>query len=403
MPSNPGASTGVIPTPTLAPAMAGRLPAVPSYGGPPTSAAAMGAPMSRYTPGPPAPSMGPGVTSSSPFGPSSAPAPQPLGSLPGYGGSRMEINYGAASSPLPEGPGSFDPAGAPYGPSYASPSYGSPDQGYPPYGGPPNAISSCAPPFRWYEDISAFYNYSAFKGPLDLDGLNGNFGSRVGVFGSVPVYAPLGIAAQLGSSYGWYDWKGTLYTGDGDRTQNFNTAGLFQRTAFGLNYGATYDWLLDDYYADFHFEQVRAAVSYNLNPCNEIGVWAAMPTRKDSATLGVPPVNNTFEPVLQGNLFWRKVWNNHATTNTFIGWCEEPSDFSFGSSVQFPLNDCVAVNGGLQYIWPGSGSNTGREEEIWTISLGLVFYPGTATSAATSSLRPLLAMPDNGNFAIRRH
>jgi hypothetical protein len=435
MPSStmPSSMMSAPPPVTVAP----RAPAVPAYTpsapqayGQPTYAQPGYAPQTNTAPMPPQPMTGPGVAW--------APRLPPVG-MPGYAGPRPGVDYGANAGP--SGGAVFDPAAAqmqpnyaapnygqpsygqptgqpeyavspygqtpgvsPYGPSYAGPAACGPASSYPPFCGSPGDISCCAPQPRFWENLTGFYEYSAFKGPLDLDGLNGNFGSRAGLFGSVPVYAPLGIAAQLGGSYGWYDWKGSQYTGDDERNQNFITAGLFRRAACrGFNFGAVYDWLLDDYYSDFHFEQVRAAASYSLSPTNEFGVWAAIPTRKDSATVGTPPVNNTFAPVLQGNAYWRKVWTDRASTTTFLGWCEEPNDFSYGSSAQFALNDFLAVNGGFQYIWPGSGSNTGREEEIWTVSFGLVFYPGTALTAATSSLRPLLAMPDNGNFAIRRY
>jgi hypothetical protein len=272
--------------------------------------------------------------------------------------------------------------------------------------GPTQCYPACDPCLtcgNWYDNVTAFMATDAFKNALDLDGLNANFGSRVGLNAAFPIWQAWGLGAQLGSSAGWYDWKGSQFTGSGVRFQNFNTVGVFHRSCTnGLGFGVVYDWLFDDYYRDLSFGQFRVAGSWQFNSCNEVGVWAALPDRRDWAVVGTPPVNNNYGPLLQGNFYWRHVYNPGAWTTLFAGLAESPSDIPFGASGQVALNSCLALFGGFQYILPGSGGNQGRQEEIWNLSFGVALYPGTAMTAANSQFRAMLPIADNGNFAIRR-
>jgi hypothetical protein len=262
---------------------------------------------------------------------------------------------------------------------------------------------SCGGFSNWYDNLSIITEMNAFKGPLDLDGLNGNFGGRVGFFGAVPLMRSWGLGLEAGTTAGLYDWKGTQYTGGGTRYQMFSTVGVFQRfCSTGLGYGIVYDWLVDDYYHDFFFGQWRAAVSWQANAANEFGGWIALPDRRDSAFVGTPAVNNHFSSIVQGNIYWRHVWNCAASTTIFAGLAEQPSNIPFGASGQVALNNYVMLTGGFEYILPSSGGDNGRQEEVWALSAGLAFYPGSAMRVAQSQFRPFLPMADNGNFAIRR-
>lgn len=272
--------------------------------------------------------------------------------------------------------------------------------------GPTPCYPSCDPCATcgcWYENITAFSVMDAFKNGLDLDGLNANFGKRVGLNAAFPIFQPLGLGAQIGSSAGWYDWKGSQFTGDRERFQNFNTVGVFHRSACnGIGFGVVYDWLFDDYYRNFSFGQFRVAGSWQFNACNEIGVWAALPDRRDWAVVGAPPVNNAYTSVLQGNFYWRHVYNPGAWSTIYAGLAESPADIPVGVNAQVALNDFLALYGGYTYILPGSGGLQGHQEEIWNLTFGVVYYPGTARQVGTSQFRGILPMADNGNFAIQR-
>lgn len=328
-------------------------------------------------------------------GGSALPAPSGgFGSMAGYGGGPA---YGA-----PQGPASG------YGVPYAGPGgYHTGGQGGAcgcepsgSFGG--ECCPPCGRPSSFTDHLTIIKAVEAFKSPVDLDGLNANFGGKIGLNLAMPVYAPWGLGVQAGSTVGWYNPKGTLFTGDDDRFQNFYTAGLYQRSPFGLNWSCVYDWLLDDYYSDFRFEQLRAAVSYSFNPYNELGVWSTVPMRKDSATVGAPPVNNTFEPLMQGAVYYQRAWNDGAYTRIWGGLAEQPGDAVWGVSSQAALTSFAALNGQFHYVLPSAGGNQGRQEELWFVSFGITLYPGSALRAATSPTAPVLPIADNGNFGVIR-
>ena len=386
----------------------------------------------RPTPDPTTP---PAIPQYSP-GTAQTPVEMPVGNL-----SRQEISpYARGSAPpsysawlprawKPQSAPVYDntPANANYGafePSGGQPSYGQEPvygqqpvygQGYPamsPGGsGPyypgqncgPGVPCDCAPQEPWYTNVALFSTADAFKTPVDLDGLNGNFGRRIGGIASFPIFRDWGLGGQVSSSAGWYDWKGTLYTGDQQRYQNFNSIGFFARSCTtGLGFGIAHDWLYDDYYTGLNLSQFRVAASWEMNCNNEVGFWGALPQRRDSAFVGTPAVNNEFQSLTQGNLYWKHYWSDASWTSVYAGLAESPSDISYGANTQVAVTKFMAITGAFNYVVPGSGGNIGREEEIWNLSFGLVFYPGTAMAAQRSQFRPMFAPADNGNFATWR-
>lgn len=390
--------------------------AAPTYAGPMDAPSMNSAP--SYAQPMDASSMNAGSMYPTPMQPMhSAPA---YSTMPGYGGGGgagmpfAQPNQSCA--PMPRG--SFDRGNFATGPQMPpgpttqwTPTYGAPfggamQGGYGQcgpnceYGGCQPACSKCCPS-GWCDNLSVFTAFDAFKNPVDLDGLNGNFGVRTGFNASGPLYAPWGLGAQVSGSAGWYDWNGTPYTGENYRFQNFWTAGLFHRNcANGLGFGIAYDWLFDDYWSDLKFGQWRVGGSWLINACNEIGIWAALPDNRDSTTS--TGVNERFSSLLQGNAYYRHVWDCGAWTTIYGGLAESPSDFTIGSSSQAAMNDYVALFASAGYAWPSAGGTQGYQEEIWNLSVGIALYPGSARRIATSQFRPFFNPADNGNFGIWR-
>ncbi|MCE9606249.1 MAG: hypothetical protein K8U03_15240 [Planctomycetia bacterium] len=311
-------------------------------------------------------------------------APQPATA---YDNNPKNSNYGAVPPP----------------PSHASvdPSVGGPS--YPGEACNPGVPCPCAPTEPWYTNFSIISTLDTFKTPLDLDGLNANLGKRIGASFSFPIMRDWGFGGQVGSTAAWNDWRGTQFTGDQMRFQNFNTVALFQRSlSTGLGFGLAHDWLIDNYYDDFHFSQFRVAASWQVNPCNEVGLWGSLPQRRESSFIGTPVSYNRFQSLTQGNLYWKHYWSDFATSNIFAGLAESPSDITYGTNVQVAVTCYMAVTGAFEYVLPGSGGDMGRKEEIWNLSFGFLFYPGTAFTAQRSQFRPMFAPADNGNFATWR-
>jgi hypothetical protein len=321
-------------------------------------------------------------------------------SAPVYDNTSANSNYGAFEANTTAQSYGQEPV---YGQGAPAMSSGSCGPYYPGQNCAPGVPCACAPREPWYTNVALFSTADAFKTPVDLDGLNGNFGRRVGGIASFPIFRDWGLGGQVSSSAGWYDWKGTLYTGDQQRYQNFNSIGLFARSCTtGLGFGIAHDWLYDDYYTGLNLSQFRVAASWEVNCNNEVGFWGALPQRRDSAFVGAPAVNNEFQSLTQGNLYWKHYWTDAAWTNIYAGLAESPSDISYGANTQVAVTSFLAITGAFTYVVPGSGGNIGREEEIWNLSFGLVFYPGTAMAAQRSQFRPMFAPADNGNFATWR-
>lgn len=263
----------------------------------------------------------------------------------------------------------------------------------------------------FFDNVSIFSGLDAFKSPLDLDGLNGNFGSRTGIMGAFPVLPRFGLGLQGGSSAAWYDPNGSLYTGSTARFQSFTNIGVFQRSADNrFHWGFGYDWMFDHYYTNLQLGQYRMKTGMMLGAQNEIGVWAAVPQRRDWTTLTGPapasiPSLNTFRPMSQGSFYWQHWWRNTASTQIWAGIAERPGIFVVGGTAFVPMGAYTALTGSFNFITPDNVIGQARHaNEIWNVSLGLAFFPtGRADRAVTNRFRPVLSMPDNGTFAVRRY
>ena len=90
--------------------------------------------------------------------------------------------------------GIVQPAGMEYSLSAADPSYAATcDDGCP-------SLYALTSPggYRVLDNVQLFATVDGFQGPLDLDGLNGNYGVRLAVNGGFPVLKGLGVGGQIG-------------------------------------------------------------------------------------------------------------------------------------------------------------------------------------------------------------
>jgi hypothetical protein len=247
----------------------------------------------------------------------------------------------------------------------------------------------------------------AFKGPMDLEDLNGNFGVGLGLNAGMPLFRRLGVGLQAGTKEILSDFHGTLYTDRGTRSQDFTSFGLFQRIPRGegsIAWGFTYDWLFDHYYADFTFTQWRIKAAWEMNPWNEVGGWATIRERGDSAELsqGESTLPVQFRPANQGNFYWKHTWCNDVSLTGRMGLAQDPGEMVFGMDGRVPLSPRLALTSSFTYILPGAaGGTVGRDGEFWNVSMGLEFVPGGFRRCLAARFTPLLPVADNGTMAIR--
>ena len=267
----------------------------------------------------------------------------------------------------------------------------------------------CCPRRRLW-DVDFFSSIDGFKGPIDIGNANGNFGLRLGANAAVPVFPRMGVGLQAGTSAILSNLKGSPYPEPNAtiRNQIFATVGMFQRFTREqgtFTWGFAYDWLFDDYYSDFHFGQWRVKGAWEFNPCNEIGIAAALP---DHGSTGAIPdfFGNIeqlhFKPITQGYLYWKHTWCNDASLTGRIGMAERPGEFVFGSESRMPLTKNMALTGDFSYIMPnGAGGATAQTQEIWNVSVGIEFVLGGFSRGCAGPFRPFFPVADNGSMAVR--
>lgn len=258
------------------------------------------------------------------------------------------------------------------------------------------------------DNLSLFAGLDGARQPADL-GINPNFGYRLAVNWGLPLWEDLGIGLQVGTALNQSQSALRLtrfLDGTTERTQSFTSIGLFQRTAWGLNYGFVYDFRIEDYYADIHVGQWRWQAGVDVGRNDEIGVWGTVADRgQNTSYLGVP---FTLQPINQWYVFWRHVWPNEITTRVWAGIAEEHGRFNllvfpperavkhpfgFGGEFFVPLTPYLALYGQGQCLMPADSG-------VLSATIGLAFFPGTARESSRSRFSPLLPLGNNSTFAL---
>jgi hypothetical protein len=265
-----------------------------------------------------------------------------------------------------------------------------------------------APPVGLLDNVSGVFGFDGSKEPQDL-GINAHLGFRGAVNGGFPLLQDLGVGLQVGTAINYSDNAvGVLKLADGVSTllESFTTVGLFQRTDFGLNYGAVYDYRYEHYYKDLNFSQWRGQVGYSFTGNDEVGVWGTLRDHGDSVTVAGQPLS--LEAINEANLFWRHLWDNEAVTRAWVGMADEHGrfllvnpgappiqhPFVFGGDLYVPLTDYLAIFAEANFITP-------NDSGVVVATLGLAFYPGGgATRASRSRFAPLLPLGNNTSFSI---
>jgi hypothetical protein len=186
------------------------------------------------------------------------------------------------------------------------------------------------------------------------------------------------------------------------------TAGLFHRVDCGLQYGAVFDWLHDEFYVEQNMHQVRAEISC-VNGCGrDIGVMASISTADDHAgemtTNGM--LMNFWNPVDQFAIFCRTQFDGGGEGRIWGGTTGD-KDGIIGGEATVPFSDRFALSAVANYIIPeegdGNGPDAGHAHEGWGLSINLVWYPGQrARSEWCNPFRPLFSVADNASMIIDR-
>lgn len=277
---------------------------------------------------------------------------------------------------------------------------------------------------NWLDNTQVWLGADAYKSIGDA-GL-GNFnplpfavGNSFGTVGGLNTAFGLGgsrIRAQVGGSYGLYDFPGrTIGNARELETQCFLTAGIYKRSNICCGDRIAWGVVYDQFFANnwgwaanpVYLGQFRGIVGYALNECNEVGVWGTVYTNTDTAFFTFPGAGPLrIHATNQLNGFWRHNWELGASTMVYAGVADQGNTARFVTGLigQMPLNDCWSAYGNCTYVTSqGPLGPVAAAQEQWNIGFGLMYsFGGKARSWNVSGQQglPLLPVANNGTFLI---
>jgi hypothetical protein len=223
-----------------------------------------------------------------------------------------------------------------------------------------------------------------------------------------------GVGAQLGGSYGLYDWdgRGSNLSGNSKALQQqaFVTAGLFRMTpsCSGVNVGIVYDLMVNKQFGVFGLNpiigQLRGQFGYLIQGGNEIGVWSAVDTQTSHEETSQIPVR--FRAISQVNLFWIHYFKNCAQTMLWAGTPYQrglmfssgrAGNYIFGASFIAPLTRVLSIMGHGCYM--GAHSGTAFQESS-NYAANICFGLNYSFGSGKAGQRPYLSLANNSNFLV---
>lgn len=297
---------------------------------------------------------------------------------------------------------------------------------------PPGQINPWVAPYADHYPLAGLYLFqdvNTFRNFANGDGSNNNGiaqGFNLGV--PLPWMSQYGFGAQLGASYGVYNFSGRrpdAAGSNGAEQQVFITTGVFRHADADRRFsgGVVFDLMMNDHYGVFNapptMGQVRFQAGYALGYFNEIGAWGTVEAFSDTVTIYPnAPIAYTqayFRPINMLNVYWRHKWGLGGAETTIFGGVPHQTALTdpvfgrnfgivtAGGSANVPLTDCFALYGNLMYLQPDAHTGFTPLKETWNISVGVAWYPGrtarSSTVAGRSSM-PLLPVANNGSFLV---
>jgi len=262
--------------------------------------------------------------------------------------------------------------------------------------------------WNWRDTLTGFGGYEGAKDPQDF-GVNANFGGRVSGNLGVPLWAEMGIGAQIGTSLNATGNAVQVYErveGNESRTQNFTTVGVFQRTPGGLVWALGYDFLYQNSYDNFDLGQWRGRMGYFVTQNDEMGFQFA--ARENTDTGSFNTIDVLLRPITKGSFYWRHTWSNQVQMGCFVGMAENHGEANlalgdlpeqknplvFGSDVFVPVSDKLAIFGESFFMTP---MDTGSVNAYFGIE---IFPWGGAKQVRSNAFRPVLPVANNTSMPI---
>lgn len=270
--------------------------------------------------------------------------------------------------------------------------------------------SGCMLPCPWLnlDNLEVFAGAHGFKSPANR-GRDGSFGFYEGLNYTTPLPCnPWNdINMQIGAMVSQSNLSGASFT-NAERSQIFLTAGIYRRVDWGLQWGAVFDYLHDEWDATFDVSQIRGEISW-VYPCNsEIGFMTAVSAR--DVDVNLPTIGpTTLETTDIFAFFYRHQFEERfgGGEGRVFGGISGQSDAIVGGDVLMPISDRLAISGEFTYLIPdegtvaGGGVGSGNFGESWNVAVGLVWYPGRCKSQCGNRYnRPLFDVANNGSMLL---
>jgi hypothetical protein len=270
--------------------------------------------------------------------------------------------------------------------------------------GDPEACTTVRIGVPKWQEFMLIGGVQGFKGPYDQDRDSGNFGFHEGFNAGFKVpYMPMGY--QIGYQAVHSQLSGDKDTGIADpHTQQFVTAGVFQRAKDGVQWGVVWDMLRDERWNAVSFHQLRGELSLIDHGCHEWGLAAAVHLNDDEQFF----FNNqeeTFSIIYQATDQYLAFYRFHGCRGgegRFYGGFTDDSDGILGADMLLPLQDRWSLQAAFTYLIPDeSGGSIGAAQEAWNLSLALVWhYDCAARRCHSNCYRPMFNVADNGYLIV---
>jgi hypothetical protein len=253
-------------------------------------------------------------------------------------------------------------------------------------------------------NVTFFAGVHGFKGPVDR-GQNGNFGFHEGLNFGAPLGDPWDCGFQLGFQGVHSNFSGSQpINNDGNsRDQVFFTGAVFHRAVCGLlQGGVAFDYVHDNYYESADLKQLRSETSLVFGRVHEIGYWGSYSISRDRFIL-----NGGRIELLQPNdvfaAFYRRHFTGGGQGRVWVG-ATGAGEGVLGAEATIPLGTSWALENNFIYLIPKHGlALGGQEQEAWSVSISLVWYPGRSSRCVFQNpFQPLFGVADNSVFLVRR-
>lgn len=186
----------------------------------------------------------------------------------------------------------------------------------------------------------------------------------------------------------------------GGRNQLYLTAGVYRRPHYGsgLQGGAAWDWLVDDYLVDHQTSRVRAEISYLSPLAWEFGFWGSGDV--SSVTRSVGGANRKFEAIDVYAMFVRRQMGPIRNR----GWLGLTDDGQviLGGESRLPLGPSWALGlEGSRLFADGRRGPDAAAREGWALGVTLVFAPRAGVMAPPTKYTPVFGVAGPSNYYTR--